>query len=649
MTELNENLNQPKLEDEAQNSINTPQLNTEEATVEPVEVVNPLVETTNASETSEQPVAEHEADQDDADANEMHEHEEMPNFTEMSKESLVEFANQVLQSKTTAEAIAIFREIQPVLDQLEKEETELALEKFIEEGGEKDDFEYKNDGKLEWFYATYKELKNKRNSERKAAEAERINNLKRKEEILEKMKELVENEETAQSLQQLKDLQSEWKLIRNIPKESIERLWETYHVLNERFYDRLSINNELKELDRSKNLDLKINLIAEVSKLAEETSIKKALISVKKLQEEWKHIGPVAREASEDIWQRFKAEVDKIYEQIKAKTAEMDALREQNLALKKQLIAKAKELSTFKSVRIKEWMDKAKEAADLMNEWKKIGYVPLALRDSIWEEFKSLRNEFYNNKNNFFKDLQNERKENLKAKELLCEQAEHIAQNPIDWNKQANELKDLQNKWKNIGQVPEKQNDLIWKRFRAACDNFFEQKTKYFESQKSEQLQNLEAKKQILLQLEELQQNEEVDNVFAQLKEIQQNWNQIGFVPFKEKDALQKRYSELLDTLYGKFKQLSKDMRVEREKQHLELIAQSPNGNQKIKREEKVLAERIRGLQKDIDTWENNLGFFKSGNSVNPMAEQIENKIAIARKHIEQLKEKLKIVKSYQS
>ena len=408
----------------------------------------------------------------------------------------------------------------------------------------------------------------------------------------------------------------------------------------------MSINNELKELDRNKNLGLKIELISKVNELSVEPNIKKALIGVKKLQEEWRYIGPVDREASEDIWNRFKTEVDKVYSQIKEKTEAMESVRQENLANKQALLEKAKEMANFKTTRIKDWMEQSLAANELMEAWKKIGHVPMSVRDQVWNDFREARNSFFNNKNTFFKSMHAERNANLKAKEELCVKAETIAANPIDWAKQTEEIKKFQEDWKKIGMAPEKVNDAVWKRFRSACDSFFEKKSERYASQQQEQLVNLEAKNAIIAKLEVLSSNEQETNIFNELKQIQSEWNSIGFVPAKNKDAITKKYNELLDKLYGKNKQLNRDIREDRDKQNFEFLANSPNGSQKLQREEKVLMERIRGLKKDIETWDNNLGFFKGGNQKNPLAEQIQSKIEIAHKHVAGLEEKVKMLRN---
>jgi len=573
--------------------------------------------------------------------------EEFQDFSGFSKEELLQAALTAANEKPLNEAIQMCKLIRPLIEQLVIEEQNVALHQYIEEGGDKDSFEFKGDQSRDKFFDAYKELRHKQSEVWAEREKEKLNNLKRKEEILAEIKSLTEKEETEGSLKRLKELQTEWKKIKHVPADHVERLWESYRVHIEMFYDRLSIFNELKDLDRSKNLDQKIDLIAKVNELLNETSLKKAFIAVKKYQDEWRHIGPVAKDASDEIWNRFKAEVDKVYEFLRAKKAEFDEVRDKNLALKQDLLVKANELASFQTTKVKEWLTNTNVANELMEEWRKIGQVPAAISDKIWDDFRNARNSFFNNKNTFFKNLHAERKANLSKKEALCKRAEEIATNPIDLAKQTEELKKLQQDWKKIGAVSDNLSDVVWKRFRTACDMFFEKKSEFYTVQIEEQKQNLEQKNNILAKLEALITAETGDNVISELRAIQEEWSAIGFVPVAQKDSVNKKYNEFLDKLYSKHRNLSKEIKEDRERHHFESIAHSSNGGNKIHREEKIMLERIRGLKADIDTWDNNLGFFGNSNkgTSNPLKQQIESKIEIAKKHLKGLEEKLKMLR----
>lgn len=575
--------------------------------------------------------------------------EELPDFNVLSKDELLAYALKSVTEQTPDLALKMLRNMKPAFDALLEQEMQDAMNKFIEEGGNKDEFEYKaNDTIKEEFTRLMKSARQKRDDERARQDAEREANMQQKHVILEEIKKLIEEDEQADSFSKFKELQSKFKAIRNIPKEKNEEIWSTFKLYEHRFFDRLSINNELKDLDRRKNLGSKIELIEKVSKLMDELNSKKVLISLKKYQEEWRSIGPVPQEANEDIWNRFKAECDKVFEAIRAIQIENEKIREENLLKKKELLAKALELSNFNSTKTKEWVSQTVVANELMDKWKEIGMVPLKYKESLWEEFRTARNDFFNKKNIFFKQLNAERNKFLQVKNDLCEKAESIANNPIDWMRQTEEIKHLQEQWKKSGPVHEKISEVIWKRFRSACDSFFEKKALHYASQVEEQKQNLEVKKSLIAKLETLLAAEQQNDLINDLKSIQEEWNSAGFVPMSDKEKINKRYSELNDQVFSKFKEASSAIRDMKEKTQWEALLNSPNGLQKIKREERTLMERIKGLKSDMDTWDNNLGFFgKSNKGENPMIKQIEEKIAIAGKNVKQLEDKLKTLRQF--
>jgi hypothetical protein len=643
---MNEQMNSTPLnETEANREVLNTQVTTEvtaeitgTATINEVSETAALIETEDHVETTElsEEEKEMEAFADD----------ELPNFSTYTKEQLVETAIEVVKTKEMLEATRYMKVIKPLLDQLLQEEQNAALAQFIEEGGIKDDFKFTTgDKSREQFNNASKELKQKKIDEKQRQEAEKLDNLKKKHLLLEKIKALTEGEETKDSLTKLKEFQTEWKSIRNVPKEHIEKLWESYHLYIHNFYDNLSMFNELKDLDRRKNLDQKIDLTKKVSELALEPSTKKVVILLKKYQEEWKSVGPVPKESNDDIWNRFKQECDRIYEMIKAVMAENERKREENLTSKKELLAKALELSNIHSARIKEWLEHSTTANQLMEEWKKVGMIPIKYKESLWEEFRTARNTFYNNKNEFFKKMHAERNHNLKLKTELCEKAEAISANPIDLNKQTDELKKMQDHWKAIGPVHEKISDAIWKRFRTACDTFFELKAKYYAGQAEEHKKNLEIKNSLLVQLEELLNREDGATIIADLKSLQEQWNQAGFVPMNAKEAVNKKYNELTDKVFNKFKQAHTAIRDSKDRSHFEALLNSPNGSERLKREERFLQDKIRGMKSDIDTWDNNLGFFAKSKGENPMVDQIKEKIVGAEKQIKQLEEKVKLIR----
>lgn len=576
--------------------------------------------------------------------------EDAVDYANLSKEELVELAIKASKSEDLKEAAEVMRQVRPVLDNIFLEEQNNALAAFIEEGGDKDSFEYKGTELRNQFYEAFKTVQRRRADERERVEKDKLKNLEAKRAILDKLKHLTESDETENSVEQVRELQREWKKIRVVPQEYVQELWDSYRFYMDKFYDNVSINNELKELDRKKNLEHKIELCKKVGELSEEKSIKKSLILLNKYHEEWKNTGPVPREFSDEIWKRFKEASDLIYEQKRGEIAKLEEVRKQNFELKTAICEKLDLLTATKPGKPKEWIDMTKQVNDLFDEWRKIGKVPREQNEIIWGRFRELRNRFFNEKNAFFRKLNAEKAENLRLKTEICEKAEAVA-NSEDWQKTANTLKKLQEDWRKIGPVPEKVSDAVWKRFRAACDSFFNRKEEHFKGQKEEQQGNLDKKTELLTRLEALVNGEaETETAFAQARQIQKEWGEIGFVPFSAKKNIQDRFSEAMDKLYKKLKRNPEEMSEARLKEHYEEISKLPDASNKLRNEERRVREKIRFLRTDIETLENNIGFFRSGNAKganNPFVKQIEEKISKASGQLSRLERELKVIRSF--
>ncbi len=575
--------------------------------------------------------------------------EDSIDYANMSKQELVAVAEKAAQLEGLKEANEILRAIRPLIDIIFSDEQNAALEAFIEDGNEKDDFEYKEDELKQKFYDALKTVQAKRAEYRQRVEGEKQKNLKAKHDILEKLKGLTESDETENSLEEVKELQREWKKIRVVPQEFMQELWDSYRFYMDKFYDNVSINYELKDLDRKKNLETKIELCKKVSELEGEKSIKKALILLNKYHEDWKNTGPVPKEFNEEIWKRFKDISDKIYEDKKQEIEKLQEIRKQNYALKIAICERMELLIATKPAKFKEWVNMTKQVEDLFEEWRKVGKVPREHNDTIWERFRGLRTRFFKDKNTFFKELNAEKAENLKKKTDICERAEAIKESE-DWQKTANQLKALQAEWKKIGPVPEKISDAIWKRFRTACDVFFGKKEEQFKAQKKEQTTNLEKKKELITQLETLLNSDgETEAVYSEVKQHQQQWSKIGFVPFTNKKEVQSGFSDVMDKLYKKLKRNPEEMSEARLKDHYEEISKLPNFIGKIKDEERRVRNKIKFLSNDVETLENNMGFFKQGNSKgdNPFAKQVEDKIKKTNGQLERLERELKVIRNY--
>ncbi|MDZ4758527.1 MAG: DUF349 domain-containing protein [Bacteroidota bacterium] len=586
----------------------------------------------------------HDEDHSDDHAPEYVSEAEVANLKKHSKEELVSMAWEAAKLPELNEASQTFRKLRPIIEVLWNADFQGALQLFIENGGVREDFEY-NDPTKEEYNSAYKEFANRREAYRKQLEQEKIKNLEAKRAILNQIKEIAEQEDSSGSLQLIKDLQHQWKAIRAIPNEAREELWNKYTYFLDKFYDNLGINNELKELDRRKNLEVKIELCKKMDVLLEETSLRKTIIMQKKYWEDWKNTGPVPMEAKDMMWERFKEAADKVYDQITQKYQAFEGERQINLDAKIALCERADELTQFEANTAKEWVAKIDDANKLFEEWKAVGPVSNKLSDEIWERFKAAINKFYDNKNTFFKNIEKARSENLRIKNELCTKAEEL-QNSEDWGNATKSLLAFQDEWKKTGPVHEKHSEKVWTRFRTACDVFFERKKEFFASKIQDETKNLEAKKEIIAKLEELAKAENSEDLIERVKTLQDEWGNYGFVPIKQKDDIQRRFKAVLDAIYQRIRKDFQSNNVTRHRNHYEVIARQTDGKDMLYSEEKRLSERIKLMKHDIDTWQNNMGFFANSKNSAAFTKQIEDKIKDAQKKISGLMDQLRTLRN---
>lgn len=564
-----------------------------------------------------------------------------------SKEELLDLALVATQKMTAREAYNRLKAIRPVFNDILRSEKKAALQEFIEAGNDPSEFVHEDTELRERFKNVFNLAKNARAEERKRIEEEKLKNFKKKEALLERLREITETDETEKSLDDVKALQQEWRAIRVVPADKVQELWDSYHFLLDKFYDNHSINIELKELDRKKNLEVKIELCKKVDELSKENSLKKSFILLNKYQEEFRNTGPVPREFNQEIWDRFRKACDTIYEQKRAVFDALEAERVKNLELKSVLIEKAELVAAISPKKTKDWKAKTEELDALMAEWKKIGPVPKSKSDETWKKFRKAFNSFYDNKSAFFKEINKERKANLILKEDICKRAEEI-KSTDDFKLGTSELIKLQKEWKEIGPVPDRVSNAIWKRFRAACDEFFAKKEASFADKIKEEEQNLEIKKGLIEKLNTLANSEEKD-VLNQLKAIQKEWNSTGFVPFKVKKKIDADYRKASDSVFTKFKLDRDSLKQGQMKSHYENLMQLPSGDKKLKDEAFKLKKKIKFLNDEIATLENNMEFFGRSKGAQKLKDDIAAKIEKTRDQIKRLKSEMKVIKDISS
>lgn len=565
------------------------------------------------------------------------------NFASFSKEQLVEHAQSLLHTTNVKQAYATLQEIRKAFESILDHERPVLIKDWVSAGNEAKDFVAPQDELKVKLFDVVQKFKELREIEKKRAEEEKAINLNKKQSILDKIVALVDSEENENSLNELRELMRQWKEIRQIPKEHHEELYTKYKFYLDKFYDNLSKFNELKDLDREKNLEIKIELIKKSEALKDEKNIRKAMISLNKIHDDWKNTGPVRKEISDEIWTRFKSASDLVIDIQKKHQGEIEAQRNQNLEKKILLIEKAETAITALPSSNKEWNKMAEEIDGLLDAWKKIGPVPSEKNEEVWSKFQTARNTFYAERKNFFKKIQSDRKDNLAKKLELCEQAE-VLKDAHEFMKTSEQLQALQEKWKTIGPVPEEQNEVIWKRFRAAFDHFYERKNKWFAERKVQESGAVVAKEAIISEIETIAKSTDNKFNFNDLKAIQNRWNDSGFVSGKKFQTLNKQYQGLMDALYQSLRNSSNAERESAVKENLSAMSASPDAKYKLQSEEKRLRELIKKIEDELSTIENNKGFFQHSKNADAILKQFDDKLKKSNEQILKLKKELQLV-----
>ena len=571
-------------------------------------------------------------------------------YSTLSKEELLAAAEELVHATDVKKAYNQLQAIRNALDDLLDQERPGMIRTWVEAGNDPRDFVAPTDNTKQSIQQIITAFKKRREDERKRAEEEKLHNLKQKQLILDKIKALVDSEENDQSLNALREYMRQWKEVRQIPKEYQDELYAAYKFQVDKFYNQLSVFNELKELDKDKNLELKIDLIKRAEQLKDEPNIRKALLQLNKYHDDWKNTGPVRAEISEDIWKRFKAASDIVIDAKKAEQATIDAERQQNLDKKIVLIERAETSIAVVPTQPKEWAKIGKELDELMAEWKKIGPVPTDKNEEIWNKFKAIRNQYYGERKHFFKDLNSSKKDNLTKKEALCDKAESL-KDSNEFMKTSDALAKLQDEWKTVGPVPEDQNDLVWKRFRTAFDHFYARKNEWFKQRKQEESGAIVKKKEVILGLEALKSNETIDHqsLFNELKVWQKQWNDAGFISGKSYQQMNKMYQALADEIFNRYRSASTNQRNSNQKEHFSNLATSTDGQKRLQLEERKIKEKITKFKDEIATMENNKSFFKHSKNAGAFVKQFDDNIAKATEQIAKAEQELKLLKSVKS
>lgn len=493
----------------------------------------------------------------------------------------------------------------------------------------------------------FKELYNRYKVERTSflhiLERQKEENLAEKNKIIEELKELLEKQEDLQyTFPTFRELQNRWKAVGPIPPSYNKDLWENYQFLVEKFYDFVKINNELRDLDLKKNLEMKTELCEKAEGLMNEPNVVLSFRKLQKLHEEWREMGPVPKELREEIWERFKTATTNINKRQQDYFEGLKSEHKKNLELKVELCIKA-ELIADNIAEDKDWNSLSKEMEGLQEEWKTIGFASKKENQKIYDRFRAACDKFYNGKREFYTNFKKIMQGNLDEKIALCEQAESLKESQ-DWKKTTDQLISLQKKWKEIGPVARKQSDAVWKRFRAACDFFFESKSKFFSSVEENYEDNLKRKNDIIKEINDYKKDSNMSEHIAAFRDFQNRWNEIGYVPLKDKETVQSAYRHAIDVKFSDIKSSDNETKLVRFRKHIKEVKTSPKGDRGIKFERDKLLQKFRSLEQDIALWENNMGFFAKSKNADNIISDMESKISKAKEEMIQLEEKIKLI-----
>lgn len=565
------------------------------------------------------------------------------NVTENVAPEVNETENQTIEvPQTQEEVVARVKELAEADAPAEKQELDAlkqafykihkanvaaARAQFIENGGEPEAFLPTPNVLEDEFKAAMNVIKQKRAELQAELDRQKEENLQKKQEILERIKALSATpEEANQAYKEFKELQNQWKELTLVPAEKANELWKTYQLYVEQYYDQLKLNNEFREYDFKKNLEIKTRLCETAEKLNEEADVISAFQQLQALHQEFKETGPVAKELREEIWARFKAASTAVNKRHQQYFEELKQKEEENLAHKTALCEKieAVDLTAIKTAAA--WEAQTQQIIEMQKEWRTIGFAPQKMNVKIFERFRGACDRFFTEKAAFFKRLKEEQAQNLAKKTELCEKAEAL-KDSTDWKATADKLMQIQKEWKTIGAVPKKHSESLWQRFIGACDYFFEQKGKNTASQRGEEKENLQKKEQVIEKLKALLESDEEENKQDAVRELMKEWNEIGFVPFKEKDKIYKAYHETVDQLFKALNMSAARRRLDNFKNNLKNDAKE--GGQGLSRERERLVRAYENKRSEIKTYENNLGFLtcssKKGSSLlNEMNKKME-------------------------
>ena len=599
---------------------------------------NGIGTTVTASVSSEETPTEH-FEFHNVDASEF----EQVDYSSFNKEEIVNHLQNLVNSGRIGEISEDVEELKNYVYKIHRFEVDSKRQAFIENGGNVEDFKIE-DHLENKFKELYKKFKEQKFAITEQIEREKQENLKKRLLLIEELKELANSSESVnKTFNDFREIQNKWKTIGMVPQSEIKNIWETYHHHVSKFYDLVKINKELRDLDLKKNLDAKIEICEKAEQLMLEESIVKAFNELQRLHDQWREIGPISAEKKNEVWERFKTATSHINKRHQDYYLILKEQEKKNLEAKTLICEKIEEINKLENLSLKELNDKSAEIVEFQKLWKTIGFAPKKHNNEIYARFRKSCDDFFNTKRDVYQTIKSQEEHNKQKKMDLCIQAESL-QNSTEWKKASNELITLQKEWKNIGPVPRKDSEKLWKRFRGACDTFFNAKDSYYKNLDKEQDENLVKKKSIIEKVENLVLPEVQEESLQILQNIQKEWTEIGHIPFDQKDKIQAQFRDVINK---KFETLSIDddkKKFLKYRVKMENISGNRNVDDKISFERTKHHKRVKELQDEIVLLENNIGFFSKSANADAIINEVKAKIERHRKEIELIQKQVRLL-----
>ena len=526
-----------------------------------------------------------------------------------------------------------------------RSELEQKKKQFLIEGGELEDF-MPGDDPLELnLKSLLQKFKKKKAEYIKTLETDKQENLKEKNKIIDEIKDLVNREESInKTFQEFRDLQNRWKVVGMVPQQNLKDLWETYHHHVEKFYDYVKIDKELRDLDLKKNQEAKIKLCEKAEEIISGSNIVSSYDTLQNYHDRWREIGPVPRESKTELWERFKEITSKINKKHHQYYQDIKDQQKKNLEDKTKLCEQVEEINKQSDIESpRSWEKTANEIKKLQRVWRTIGFAPRKHNNNIYKRFREACDAFFFKKRNYYTEHKEVQNNNLKMKTELAVQVEEL-QDSEEWKQTTDTLIKLQRQWKEIGPVPRKNSEKIWKRFRAACDKFFERKSEYYSNRDDIFIENLKLKNELIEEIEKYQSVDNADENFNKIQDFQRRWTEIGFVPFKQKDEIINRYKNVINKQFDELNIDEFRKNKLKYKNKLEQLRESPNGGIKARNDREKFYNKIKSLESDVVLWENNKGFFAKSKNAESLIREVDEKIDQAKENIILLEEKIKMI-----